>query len=318
MTENFPSESNPGTSASGAASHPPVAENKQPGRRSITQYWVGFGIAILIIGATLYFFVPGFYKEETDDAYVEGHTVSVMPKVSAYVSILYFDDNTRVTTGELLVELDPHDYLADSNVARANLDVAGSTLIEARSQVLVANANADEARAAVGLAQANATLAAEDLKRFHAVSDTRAVSSERLDTAQAAADGTQATLDAAKMRAAATASQFEVAQLQVKMDEASVEQARALLARVELNLSYTRIVAPVSGTIANKNVESGNYVQTGQLLFSIVPEDLYVIANYKETQLERMLPGQKAVVQIARARGQHPQRQRFTLCPVSA
>jgi membrane fusion protein (multidrug efflux system) len=298
MTENSPPESNPSTPVSGPAPHPAATENKNPARRSITQYWIGFGIAILVIGATLYFFVPGFYEEETDDAYVESHTVSVIPKVPAYVSILHFDDNTRVKVGDLLMEMDPRDYLVESNVAGANLTEAESTLIEARTEVLVARANAGEAKANVDLAQANTTLAAADLQRFRAVSDTRAVSGERLDTAQAASDGAQATLDAAKAKAIATASLVEVAQAKVKTAEDSVNQSRALLARAELDLSYTKIFAPVSGTIANKNVEVGNYVQPGQLLFSIVPEDLYVIANYKETQLKRIRPGQKVIVRV--------------------
>jgi membrane fusion protein (multidrug efflux system) len=274
----------------------PIAKSSP--RRFSTKFGGPILAVLVVLAIASYFFLPGLNEEETDDAYVEAHVVSEMPKLPAYVSALHFDDNTKVNAGDLLVELDPRDYLVNSNVARANLAVAESALIEARSQVSVADANAGEARADVELAQANATLAAADLKRFHAVSDSRAVSSERLDTAQANADGTQAKLDAAKARVVAAASQVEVAQSKVKTAGDSVDQSRALLARAELDLSYTKMFAPVPGTIANKNVEPGNYVQPGQLLFSIVPEDLYVIANYKETQLERMRPGQKAVVHV--------------------
>ena len=186
----------------------------------------------------------------------------------------------------------------ESNAAWAGLKVAQSKLNEARSAVSVATANADEAQANVALAQSSATLAASDLKRVLAVSDSRAVSSERLDAAQAAADGTQAALQAAKMKAASASTQVELAQAEAKTDGDLVEQARALLDRAKLDLVYTKIFAPVSGVIASKSVEAGDYVQPGQLLFSIVPDDLYVIANYKETQLKRMHPGQKAVVWV--------------------
>jgi membrane fusion protein, multidrug efflux system len=146
--------------------------------------------------------------------------------------------------------------------------------------------------------QASADLAAKDLQRLRAVSDSRAVSGERLDQAQSAADGTQAQVNAAKMKVTSTAAELELVQAQVKAAESSVEQARALLDQAELNLSYTKIVAPISGTIASKDIEPGNYVEPGQLVFSIVPEDLYVIANYKETQLQRMRPGQSVVVRV--------------------
>lgn len=298
MSEMPTSETTPGKPAPPAV---PVSQEtgpKPPPRGFLRKYGIGLLAILIAIGISLYFYLPGFYEEETDDAYVEGHVVSEMPKLPAYVVTLHFDDNTRVNAGDLLVELDPRDYLVASNVARANLAVAESTLLEARSEVLVASANASDAKANVELAQANATLAVADLKRFRAVSDTRAVSSERLDTAQAAADGAQATLDAAKAKAIATASLVEVAHAKVKTAEDSVEQSRALLARAELDLSYTKMFAPISGTIANKNVEPGNYVQPGQLLFSIVPEELYVIANYKETQLKRMRPGQEVIVRV--------------------
>jgi membrane fusion protein, multidrug efflux system len=298
MSDAPASEATHGKEASLVAPITQGTIDKSGRQRFLTKYGLPILAVLVVLAITSYFFIPSLYEEETDDAYVEAHVVSEMPKLPAYVSALHFDDNTKVNAGDLLVELDPRDYLADSNVARASLDVAESTLLEARSEVVVANANASDAKANVELAQANATLAAADLKRFRAVSDSRAVSSERLDTAQATADGAQATLDAAKAKALATASLVEVAQSKVKTGEDGVNRSRALLARAELELSYIKMFAPVSGTIANKNVEPGNYVQPGQLLFSIVPEELYVIASYKETQLERMLPGQKAVVRV--------------------
>ena len=273
-----------------------------PARPSFREFLAKYGIGILavliVLLITLYFYLPGFYEQETDDAYVEAHIVSIMPKLPAYASVLHIDDNTRVNAGDLLLELDAHDYLVESNIDWQALKVAESKLAEARSAVLVAKANADEATANVGLAQSGATLAAIDLKRLLAVSDSRAVSSEKLDTAQAAADGTQASLQAAKMKAASTATQVELAQSAAKTGGDLVEQARALLDRAKLDLVYTKIWAPVSGVVTSKNVEAGDYVQPGQLLFSIVPDDLYVIANYKETQLKRMRPGQKAVVRV--------------------
>jgi len=293
MSETPVPETNPGK-----ATPSPAPAPRSSFHDFLTKYGIGILAVAIVVGITLYFYLPGFYEQETDDAYVEAHIVSIMPKLPAYVSTLLIDDNTRVKAGDLLLELDARDYLVESNIALAGLKVAESKLNEARSAVSVAMANADEARANVGLAQSSATLAASDLKRLLAVSDSRAVSSEKLDAAQAAADGTQATLQAARMKAASTATQVELAQAEAKTDGDLVEQAHALLDRAKLDLVYTKIFAPVSGVVASKSVEAGDYVQPGQLLFSIVPDDLYVIANYKETQLKRMRPGQKAVVRV--------------------
>jgi membrane fusion protein (multidrug efflux system) len=306
MSETTPPEKSAGQSSPVVApsAHPLATPPAQPPvglspfRQFLSKYGLGILATAIILSIILYFYLPGIFEQETDDAYVEAHIVSIIPKLPAYVSTLLVDDNTRVKSGDLLLVLDQRDYLVESNIDRAGLQVAQSRLNEARSSVAVAAANADEARANVALAQSSATLANLDLKRLLAVSDSRAVSSEKLDAGHAAADGTQAALQAAEMKAAATATQVELARAEEKTDAELVKQARTLLDRAKLDLVYTKIYAPVSGTVARKGVEEGDYVQPGQLLFSIVPDDLYVIANYKETQLKRMRPGQKAEVWV--------------------
>jgi membrane fusion protein (multidrug efflux system) len=298
MSETPPPEKTPGQPSPAAAppAQPPAAHS--PPRKCLAKYGLGILATVIVLSIILYFFLPGIFEQETDDAYVEAHIVSIMPKLPAYVSTLMVDDNTRVKAGELLLELDQRDYLVQSNIDWAGLKVAQSRLDEARSSVSVAVANADEARANVALAQSSATLAALDLKRLLAVSDSRAVSSEKLDAGHAAAEGTEAALQAAEMKAASTSTQVELARAEEKTDADLVEQARTLLDRAKLDLVYTKIYAPVSGAITRKGVEEGDYVQPGQLLFSIVPDDLYVIANYKETQLKCMRPGQRAEVWV--------------------
>jgi membrane fusion protein (multidrug efflux system) len=130
------------------------------------------------------------------------------------------------------------------------------------------------------------------------VSDARAVSSERIDTATAAADATHATVTATETKIRSALASGDLARAQVKTAEASVAQAQAALDQAQLNLSYTKITAAQSGTIAEKTVEEGNYVQPGQTLFSIVPEAPYVIANFKETQLAGIRPGQAASIRV--------------------
>jgi len=214
------------------------------------------------------------------------------------VQTLHVDDNATVKQGELLIELDPRDYAVAVDGARANLDAAQGRRKEADTRIGIADADAAQARAELNVARANAVLAAANLKRLRSVSDARAVSSERVDTATAAADATQATVTAAETKVRSALGSADLARAQVRTAEASVAQAQAALDQAQLNLSYTKITAAQSGTIANKTVEEGNYVQPGQTLFAIVPLAPYVIANFKETQLERIRPGQTATVRV--------------------
>jgi membrane fusion protein, multidrug efflux system len=252
--------------------------------------------ALLAVGA--YFVITGWGSESTDDAYVTAHLTTVIAKVPAYVQTLHVDDNAAVKTGELLVELDPRDYAVEVEIARANLDAAAGRRKEADDRVGIADADAAQARAELAVARANATLAEANLKRLRSVSDARAISNERLDTGIADADATRASVTAAETKVRSALAAAELARTQVKTAAAALAQAQAALDQAQLNLSYTKISAVESGTIANKLVEVGNYVQPGQTLFSIVPVAPYVVANFKETQLEHMRPGQAAEVRV--------------------
>jgi membrane fusion protein, multidrug efflux system len=197
-----------------------------------------------------------------------------------------------------MIELDPRDYQVAVEQAQANLANAQSRLQEAHDEVPVADARVAQERAELNVAQANSKLAQSDLRRLQSVSDVRAVSSERVDQGTAAAQGTQATAVAAQVRIASAEASAKLARTQVITAEAAVAQAFAALAQAELNLSYTKIFAPDTGSVARKSVETGNYVQPGQLLLSVVPERLYVIANYKETQLTNVRPGQPVTIRV--------------------
>ena len=270
---------------------PPVPKPKLPAE-------IGAAALLAFIVIAAFFVIPDWYSESTDDAYVEAHLTTVMAKVPAYVQTLHVDDNATVKNGELLVELDPRDYAVAVDVARANLEATQGRRKEADSRVGIADADVAQAHAELAVAQANAVLAVANLKRLHSVVDARAVSNERVDTATAAFDATRATVTAAQTKVRSSLATAELAREQVKTAEASVAQASAALDQANLDLSYTSITAILSGTIANKAVEEGNYVQPGQTLFAIVPVAPFVIANFKETQLERIRPGQAANVRV--------------------
>jgi membrane fusion protein (multidrug efflux system) len=289
-----PTPAAPTAAPRGATTSAPVPH--APASRVPTLVGVVAIVAFVLIAA--YFVIPTWYSESTDDAYVTAHLTTVTAKVPAYLRTLHVDDNAAVKAGELLVELDPRDYAVEVDVARANLEVAEDRRKEADDHVSIANADTAQARAELDVANANAILAQADLKRLQAVSDARAVSSERVDTATAAAATTSAAVTAAQTKIRSALASADLARAQVRTAEAGVAQAQAALDQAQLNLSYTRISAEQSGTIANKVVEEGNYVQPGQTLFSIVPQTTYVVANFKETQLERIRPGQSVTVRV--------------------
>ncbi|WP_179400942.1 HlyD family secretion protein [Burkholderia guangdongensis] len=289
--EASPPAAPPAAPPAGKPDASPPATNRRALTIAVT------GIAILVIAAFV-FVVPNLYGQATDDAYVDAHVVSVIPKVPAYVKALYVDDNSKVKAGQLLLELDPRDYAVQLEQAQATLANAQGKLQEARDQIPVADAEIARQHAELDVAQANARLAQANLGRLESVSDVRAVSSERVDEGRAAATSSRATVVAAQVRIQAADAQAKLVRSQAATAEAAVSQARAALDQARLNLSYTKIYADDDGTVARKSVEAGNYVQPGQLLLSVVPEQLYVIANYKETQLTHVRPGQPVSIRV--------------------
>lgn len=254
--------------------------------------------AICVSALVVYFIISWFGGEETDDAYIDAHVISIMPKVPAYVTTLHVDDNSKVNKDELLVELDPRDYQVLVDAAHAGVDSAASKLAEAQAQLNVSNAEAVQSDAEADVAEANAKLADSDLRRFKGVSDVRAISKEKMDTVRTAAESGHASAHAARMKANAAKARAELAAAQVKTAQAALAQARTALDQAMLNLSYTRITATEAATVANKTVEAGNYVQPGQLLFYLIPRQTYVIANFKETQVENIEPGAHATIRV--------------------
>ncbi|MEJ0003054.1 MAG: HlyD family secretion protein [Pararobbsia sp.] len=298
MSEAPPVEKPPAARAPAAAAAPAAPPpTGTPGANRRLLIFALLGLAVLLIVA-LYFVMQSFYEKETNDAYVDAHVVSVISKLPAYAQTLHVDDNSKVAAGQLLVELDPRDYAVQFAQAQANLADAEGKLQDVRNQIPIADADIARQRADLDVANANARLAEVNLGRLQSVSDMRAVSSQRVDEGKAAAASTRASVVAAQVGIQAAQAQATLARSQAKTAEAAVAQARATVAQASLNLSYTKIYATEAGSVASKSVEPGNFVQPGQLLLSVVPDKLYVIANYKETQLTQVRSGQAVTIRV--------------------
>lgn len=259
---------------------------------------------IIAVGAGLYYYFHR-YDISTDSAAIDGHAALVSPKVQGYVKNLYIEDNQAVKAGEVLLEIDPADYRIRRDRARAGLAAAKAALAAAvhnRATTAVA-APANEAAIAAQAVSATAIWekSANDRQRMESLFAAGACSQQQRDQAIATERADRAALEKlrADLKSASTAPDvIAAAQNTSEQLQAQVHQAEADLAQTESDLLNTKIIAPMDGRIIKCNIEAGNYVQTGQQLASLVGTDLWVVANFKETQLERIAPGQPVDIRI--------------------
>jgi membrane fusion protein (multidrug efflux system) len=257
---------------------------------------LGIVIAVGAVAA----FVVWFARRNlvtTDDAYTDGNVVVMAPKVSGYVVALWVNDNTRVRKGDLLLRIDPRDYLTARDNASAQLALAKAQLETAENSLRIArvqypaqllSAEAQQQSAAAALQQAQASYS-----RQHSV-DRRATTQESIDTATSQQLSTEAGLNSAKAQvtvARLVPEQIQQAVNAVTERRAAVQQANAQLEQADLNLSYTDVHSPSDGFITLRSVQLGTYLTAGQTMFLIVTPDVWVTANFKESQLGRMRPG---------------------------
>ncbi len=319
------------------------------------------GVVLVAVVAGLFFYYHD--RESTDDAQVEGHITPVASKIYGRVAQVLVEDNQPVKAGQVLVKIDPRDYqasvdqakaalaLAESDARSAGVDVprtresvasgtssadaqlAGAMADLARAQVTYDQARTSDlawAQANIDKSRANAELAQADLARYKPLLDKGEISKQQYDAAKANADATASSLKADLEKLVQAGRSVDIAKAQLVAAEARVEQAkagvgsahadvrqismraadaqgkvakvqeaRAMLDAAQLNLSYAEIVAPVDGVATHKQVEPGQIVQQGQGLLVVVPlQNVWVTANFKETQLRKMKAGQKAYVHV--------------------
>ena len=210
-------------------------------RKRLLQRVVLIGAPLILVGA-IFLYIQASHYESTDDAFIDGHIIPISAKVAGQVLAVHVTDNQLLKQGDVLVEIDPRDYLTQVN----------------------------EQTAKAAAAEANARSAADDARRYAEIYKNDEISKQQLDNADAAAAAMEATY----------------------------QKEKAALDQDQLNLSYTKIVAPEDGRVTNKSVEPGAYIQVGQTLFAVVPAQVWVTANFKETQLTHMQPGQHATIRV--------------------
>jgi membrane fusion protein, multidrug efflux system len=272
------------------------------------------GAAALVFAATigLVFFAHYQSYESTDDAFIDVHSVNVSSKVAGRVARVLVTDNQEVKKGEVLVELDPRDLDAQVNEQKAalnstiaQLDAARAGLEQGLAHVLTLQATVESDQAAAEAARAQADLSANNLKRSEELSSRKVISSQDLDNARASAKASQETLNSDLKKVVSDQAQVDEAKAQigaitalVRNQQAKIEQSTASLDTATLNQSYAKVYAPEDGRVTRKAVAPGDYVQPGQSMFALVPDDVWITANFKEDQIGLMRPGQPVEIEM--------------------
>lgn len=254
-------------------------------------------VAAVLIGAFVLFWLHLRQYVSTDDAYIDGYVSQISSRVSAQVVALHIVDNQFVHKGDLLVELDPTDFEVAMQQAGAQVASSKGHLEEARAQVITAQASIRQADAEADAAKIASENADRDLKRYQEV-DARARSRQQLDQALTAQKNAQAQLETALARKISAEANVTNAEASVEAARGELQTSEANRRRAEVNLSYCKIFAPTDGRVTERSVSPGNYVAPGQALLMLVDPNVWVTANFKETQLTHLRPGQPVTIQV--------------------
>ncbi len=292
----------------------PPERGQQPLKLSRRTFIIGVVVMALVLMVAFFWWWHARQFIKTDDAYTTGHVHQVSSRVPGLVSAVKVDDNQPVKAGDVLVALDPRDLEVALSRARsteteaeAKVGAQGAAIGQTKAGISAAEAQVERARAGVVQAAAELEKSRLDYERVAALftKDLKAVSKAEVEAATATLETARALSDAARAQLAATTAEAEAARANVEAAEqqltvtrAGVTSARAAVRQAELQLSYTRITAPVAGRVARKTVEEGQQIQPGQALLAVVPDDVWVIANLKENQLEKLRPGQRVDIRI--------------------
>jgi membrane fusion protein (multidrug efflux system) len=321
LTAATPSLPSPVGGSSGALAHPPTGRppvaTPAPAKRSGMRRFI---MPVLLLAAVGYggktaydYFVEGRFLVSTDDAYVGADTAIIAAKAMGHLTAVPVVDNQVVHKGDLLAAIDDGDYKNAIDAARARIGTEDATIarfarqIDAQGAIIAqAGAQVDSAAAQVRSAEADVERAALERDRSFKLAQTNFGSQQRLEQATADRDRTIAALAAAKASQASAAASLDGAKANLNVLGAQKDEAartrnelETALAMAERNLSFTRVIAPFDGTVGNKAAQVGNLVQAGTRLMALVPLDAsYVDANFKETQLADVKPGQKVDVAI--------------------
>ncbi len=276
-------------------------EDRRPSVLRRHPWWFALGgLAVLALGAATFFYwqIALHPYETTDDAFVDARSFTVAPKVGGYVVAVAVTDNQHVKPGDTLFQIDPRDYRVALEQAEAQVQAAHAAIQNIDAQIEAQRAQIEVARAQVDTAQAALKFAEEDAARYKTLAERGAGTIQQSQSSTSTLQQRQASLTSANANVVAAQKQIGSLQAQRASAEAQLAQAKAQRDQAQLNLGYTTVTAAQAGRVVRLTGGVGEYAQAGQSLAMFVPDEIWVTANYKETQVTDMRPGQPVDVTI--------------------
>jgi membrane fusion protein, multidrug efflux system len=306
-TEEFmsaqPTSEAPATPPKPTEAPPTTSADRDRRRRLRRRTLVLGGIVVLAVGLGGWYgydwLTVGRFTVTTDDAYVQAYNATLAAKVSGYVASVPVTDNTYVHTGDVIATIDDGDYRLAVDSAREKVVTQQATIGRMGHQIVAQEAAVEQAKTQLASAKAMATRTELELERQNALVAREASSHQLQEQAQANRDQAIAAVHGAQAAIESAAANVDVLKGQQQEAISTLDELKTALAKAERDLSFTVMRAPMEGVIGNRAVQTGDFVQTGQRLASLVPlDDVYVNANFKETQLARLRPGQRASIAV--------------------
>jgi membrane fusion protein (multidrug efflux system) len=290
-------------SASSGSPFPSSAAATPAGKPRSRKRAIALGVGVVAVVAVLAWtadwWLVGRFIESTDDAYLQADSVTIAPKVSGYVTQVYVADNQVVQAGDPLVRLDNRQYRAALDQAQATVDARQADIERALAEIRQQNANVAQAQAQQRVARLSVQHAQDEVRRYRPLAATGAETSERLANLSNERDQALATLAANEAAVQAAQAQIAVSTAQIAQARAQLEAAQASARQANLDLQDTLVRATLAGNVGDRTVRVGQYVQPGTRMMTVVPvQDVYLQANFKETQIGRMRPGQPATLHV--------------------
>jgi membrane fusion protein, multidrug efflux system len=274
----------------------------RPSRKAVKRAALALALVLGIAGAADFgygYATTGRYLETTDDAYVKADSTIISPKISGYIAQVQVGDNEKVKAGQLLARIDDRDFKAALDQAHADVDASEAAVRNLDAQISLQAPIIEQGTADVAAAEANLQFAQEEQARYDGLMKTGSGTIQRAQQTDAALREKAAQFQHGKSGLLAAQRKVDVLTTDRAKAVAQLDRARAVEAQAALNLSYTRITAPVEGTVGARSLRVGQYVQAGTQLMAVVPLDaVYVVANFKETQLTHVRNGQPVEIEI--------------------
>jgi len=259
-------------------------------------------LGIVLLGGIIFGIKEYIYYSkhvDTDDAQIDGDISPVVARVGGYVDSMYFQENEHVNKDQLLVKLDDRDYKVKLEQAQTAQKGAGADVGVSQSQIFTVASNAAVAKAGVASSAARLDQVTKDYARYANLVKDGSITQQQFDQSKSDLEVAQANYRAAQDQYKAAQQQIGTSKSQLSVTNNGVTQRQADVDFAKLQLSYTNILSPASGVVSKKNIQIGQLVQAGQTLFSVVDDNsLYITANFKETQLDKIRPNQKVDIEV--------------------